>query len=226
MLENNIKMQLSNKTFQCSDLPMLSLAASHNHSIWRATTKWSGLTRATPGSFWEASSHPIELCGELIPAPLCSSTTNTSLGCAQYYLWGESTAQEEIFLIVPLQKAREPGAELETGRWWKHPAPLVWFHHIALRMLNTLRSDPGFDWRLGKNFPKKIKKNRIEELRHILGLYCTKLAQKPSSNPTRASAQPPPLEESHLQTPLQELADVSLLSEPFSSSLIPTCNDP
>lgn len=226
MLENNIKMQLSNKTFQCSDLPMLSLAASHNHSIWRATTKWSGLTRATPGSFWEASSHPIELCGELIPAPLCSSTTNTSLGCAQYYLWGESTAQEEIFLIVPLQKAREPGAELETGRWWKHPAPLVWFHHIALRMLNTLRSDPGFDWRLGNNFPKKLKKNRIEELRHILGLYYTKLAQEPSSNPTRASAQPPPLEESHLQTPLQELADVSLLSEPFSSSLIPTCNDP
>lgn len=46
-------------------------------------------------------------------------------------------AQEEIFLILPLLKAREAGTERETGRSWEYPSPLVWYHHIITVELNS-----------------------------------------------------------------------------------------
>lgn len=46
-------------------------------------------------------------------------------------------AQEEIFLVVPWQKVREPGAELETGRSRRHHPKGSWCYHPALVPLGS-----------------------------------------------------------------------------------------
>lgn len=77
-----------------------------------------------------------------VPSLLRPITTNTSPDFVWYYFWGESTAQEEIFQILPLQKAREAGTEPETGRSWEHPA--LWCGTIiSLSGWTHLQTQPG-----------------------------------------------------------------------------------
>lgn len=77
---------------------------------WQGLSKLGSEPAAAPGNQVPTT----DIFGSLSPL-LQPITTNTSSGFVWCKSWGESTAQKEMFLILPLLKGREAGTEQGQG---------------------------------------------------------------------------------------------------------------